>query len=193
MKVVKWLIGAVALLLGIFILITFFLPREYEVERSVEIAAPAELVFSQVVDLEVWQEWNPWNEMDPDMLIEYGELSSGPGASYTWKSDVAGDGGMKIIKVEAMEHVRYELTFEGYEENPAYSSLYITSGEDPTTSTVRWTFEGNVGDSFFGRWMSVMVDKFIGPSYEKGLASLKERCEALALDPETVFGEVPIP
>ncbi|NDV61853.1 SRPBCC family protein [Puniceicoccales bacterium CK1056] len=193
MKIVKWLIALVALLLGLFVLITFFLPTEYEIERSTEINTPAELVFSQVVDLVAWQEWNPWNEMDPDMLIEYGELSAGPGASYTWQSDVAGDGAMKIIKVEGMEHVRFELLFEGYEDNPSYSSLFISEGSSEGSSTVRWTFEGNVGDSFFGRWMSVMIDKFVGPSYEKGLQSLKERCEALALDPEAVFKEVPVP
>lgn len=193
MKFAKWLIGIVALLLGLFILITFFLPKDYAVERSVEIKAPAELVYAQVADLEIWQEWNPWNEMDPDMLIEYGDVSAGPGASYTWQSDVAGDGAMRIIEVDGMEHVRFELVFEGYEDNPAYSSLYISDGPDNGTTTVRWTFEGNVGDSFFGRWMTVMVDKFVGPSYEKGLKSLKERCEILALDPEAVFSEVPMP
>jgi hypothetical protein len=193
MKLVKWLILLVAVLFGLFVLITFFLPTEYEIERTVQINAPEALVFSQVADLVVWQEWNPWNEMDPDMVIVYGEIATGPGASYTWTSDVAGDGAMKIVEVDGMDHVRYELLFEGYEDNPAFSSIYITEGLEAGTSSVRWTFEGDVGDSFFGRWMTVMVDKFVGPSYEKGLQSLKERCETLAIDPEAVFKEIPMP
>jgi hypothetical protein len=59
----------------------------------------------------------------------------------------------------------------------------MESGDNPETTTVTWTFEGTVGDSFFARWMTVMVDKFVGASYEKGLGMLKERCEALAANP----------
>ena len=193
MKFVKWLIGLVAFLLGLFVLITFFLPKEYSLERSIEINAPAALVFSQVVDLEAFQAWNPWNEMDPDMLIEYGELSAGPGASYSWKSDAAGEGSMEIIEVDGIEHVRYRLLFEGYEDNPGYSSIHVSADPADGSCSVRWTFEGDVGSSFFGRWMSIMVDKFIGPTYEKGLSLLKTRSETLVLDPEAAFEQVPLP
>lgn len=193
MKFVKWFIILVAVLLGLFLVITFFLPTDYKIERTVEIEAPAAIVYSQVADLEVWQEWNPWNEMDPDMVIEYGETTVGPGATYTWTSEVAGNGEMTILEATPHEHVRFELIFEGYEDLPSYSSIYMDSGENPETTTVTWTFEGNVGDSFFARWMTVMVDKFVGASYEKGLNMLKERCEALASDPQAVLEKVPLP
>lgn len=192
MKIVKWLIALVAVLFVLFLVITFFLPKSYTVERSMEIDAPAELIYSQVVDLEMWQEWNPWNEMDPEIAIEYGETKVGPGASYTWESDVAGDGAMKIIEATPVEHVRYELIFEGYEELPSYSSIYISPGGEDGPSTVSWSFEGSVGDNFFARWMSVMVDKFVGPSYEKGLEALKERCETLAEERGDVAEQVPV-
>lgn len=193
MKFVKWLIIFVAVLFGLFLLITFFLPREYSVARSIEIEAPAEVVYSQVVDLEAWQEWNPWYEIDPEMAISYGEKKVGTGASYSWESDVAGNGQMTIIATEPNAYVEYELVFEGYEELPSTSGVHITPGEEEEPTAVRWTFEGSVGKNFFARWMSVMADKFIGSSYEKGLQSLKERCEALAADPEAVMKKIPIP
>lgn len=193
MKFVKWLIIGVAVLLGLFVLITFFLPTEYRIDRSVEINAPAEVVYSQVSDLEIWQEWNPWNEMDPDMLIEYGERTTGVGAHYSWNSDVAGDGAMEIVEADPPRHVRFEMLFEGYEDTPSHSSIYVTAGPTPASSTVVWTFEGTTGDKFFARWMTVMMDKFVGPSYERGLQSLKLMCEAIVSDPEAVFKQVPIP
>lgn len=193
MKFVKWFIILVAVLLGLFLVITFFLPTEYEIERTVEINAPAEIVYSQVADLKVWQEWNPWNEMDPEMVIEYAEQTTGPGASYVWTSEVAGNGKMIILDATPNRHVRFELIFEGYEDLPAFSSIHLDPGENPATTSVSWTFEGTVGDNFFARWMTVMVDKFVGASYEKGLGLLKERCEAIAADPQSVLGDVPLP
>ena len=193
MKLVKWSIILVAVLLGLFLVITFFLPTEYEIQRSLEIEAPAELVYSQVIDLETWQEWNPWSEMDPDMILEYGETTSGPGAYYAWTSEVAGNGAMKILEADPYRHVRFELIFEDYEDLPSYSSIFLESGEDPSTTEVTWTFEGDVGKGFFARWMTVMVDKFVGASYEKGLQALKERSEALAASPESIMESVPLP
>lgn len=181
MKWAKWLIILVAVLLGLFLVITFFLPKEYEVRRSIDIAAPAPVIYSQVVDLEAWQTWNPWKEMDPDMALRYSEARSGVGASYEWNSEVAGNGRMAIVEATPNAHVRYELVFEGYEDLPSFSSLYLEPTEDLSQTRVIWTFEGTVGDRFFARWMSVLVDKFVGGSYEKGLDALKANCEQLAL------------
>ncbi|MGC9452293.1 MAG: SRPBCC family protein [Oceanipulchritudo sp.] len=180
MKTVKWIIIIVAVLLGLFIAVTAFLPKDYHVERSVVISAPAVLVYSQVVDLEAWQAWNPWSEMDPEMTIEYGENTVGKGAWYAWTSNVAGNGRMTIIETSAPNTVRYELVFQGYDELPSYSSM-ILEADDPLSPTrVTWTFEGDVGDQFFARWMAVAMDKFVGESYQQGLKALKKRCEGMA-------------
>ena len=180
MNFAKWFIVVVASLLGLFILATFFLPTDYYVERSVEINAPAIAVYPQVADLEVWQEWNPWNELDPEMTIEYGEITVGKGAFYSWKSDVAGSGKMTITDAEAPSMVSYELVFEGYENAPSFSKMLLATEDPLGPTTVTWTFEGSVGDKFFARWMAFLMDKFVGTSYEQGLQALKERCESVA-------------
>ena len=178
MKLVKWIIGLVAALFLMFLLITFFLPRSYSVERSILIEAPAPLIYSQVADLEAWQEWNPWGGMDPHMTVSYGETTSGKGASYKWNSEVTGDGLMKILEAVPYSLVRYELGFEGWEDLPSYSSIMIAPIPDSNTTEVHWSFEGSSGDRFFARWMSVLMDKFVGSNYDEGLQALKERCES---------------
>ncbi len=177
MKFVKWLIVAVAVLLGLFVLVTFFLPQDYYVERTTRINAPAPVVYSQVADLEAWQKWNPWSDLDPEMEITYGESKVGQGASYSWISEAAGNGSMTITEADAPNHVRYKLAFEGYESQPSFSEMILKSDNPAGPTTVTWTFEGDVGDKFFARWMAVLMDKFVGASYDKGLAALKERCE----------------
>ena len=180
MKFVKWLIVAVAVLLGLFVVVTFFLPKDYYVERSVDINAPATVVYSQVADLEAWQEWNPWSNLDPEMQVTYGESRVGQGASYTWISEAAGNGQMTITKADAPSYVRYELVFEGYESEPSYSEMVLQAENPAGPTSVTWTFEGDVGEKFFARWMAVLMDKFVGASYDEGLANLKERCEEMA-------------
>jgi hypothetical protein len=183
MKTVKWLILGVAVLLLLFLTITFFLPRTYSVERTATIKAPADVIFGQVSDLEAWQEWNPWNSLDPDIEVSYGDIRQGTGASYRWTSEIAGNGEMRILESVPSTEVHYELRFQGYEHVPSHSTIRIdllsTENEGPVHE-VTWTFEGEVGDQFFARWMSVLMDGFVGDAYEDGLASLKARSEEMA-------------
>jgi hypothetical protein len=179
MKFVKWLLISIGLLLGLFVVVTFFLPKDYHIERSVVIEAPALVVYSQVVDLKVCQNWDPWNELDSDMVITYGEKTVGVGASYAWTSEVTGNGSMEIIEATAPTSVRYKLLFEGYEDNPGYSAVLLNAESPVGPTTVTWTFDGDVGDKFFARWFAVTMDAFIGPSYEKGLGMLRDLCEEI--------------
>lgn len=73
MKIIKYFVLTLIVLFLAFLGITATLPKEYFVERSIEINAPQQIVFSQVVDFEAWQKWNPWNDMDANIEIIYGD------------------------------------------------------------------------------------------------------------------------
>ena len=178
MKLVKWSILSVAILLLVFIVVTFLLPREYHVERSIEIKAPALLIFANVADLETWQTWNPWNKMDPEIEISYGEKKVGPGASYSWSSEQVGAGTMEIVEAKAPVYVKYKLLFEGFEEYPGFSDIIMKADSATGPTTVTWTFHGETGDKFFAPWMGLAMDRMLGPTYELGLSDLKDTCEA---------------
>jgi hypothetical protein len=84
---------------------------------------------------------------------------------------------MRIVDTTPPSHAKYELIFEGFEDNPSISEFRL-AGDNPLGPTsVTWTFEGDVGDKLFARWMVVLMDKMVGASYEQGLATLKEQCE----------------
>jgi uncharacterized protein YndB with AHSA1/START domain len=177
MKFLKWLLISLVVLLGLVFVVSYLLPKEYYVERTKTINAPAMVVYQQVVDLEAWQTWNPWNELDPEMTISYGEIKVGTGASYSWQSEKAGNGTMRITETVPPSNARYELIFEGFEDNPSISEFKLEGENLAGPTTVTWTFEGDVGDKLFARWMVILMDKMVGASYEQGLASLKAQCE----------------
>lgn len=177
MKFLKWLLIVLVGLLALFFVVSFLLPKSYYVERSTTINVPAAIVYQQVTDLEAWQSWNPWNDLDPEMTIIYGDTKVGKGASYDWKSEKAGNGTMRITETTPPSYARYELIFEGFEDNPSISEFKLESDGLSGPTTVTWSFEGDVGDKLFARWMVLLMDKMVGASYEQGLANLKAECE----------------
>lgn len=179
MKVVKWIIGVVAVLFVVFLLVTAFLPTEYSMERRVTIEARPGVIYNQLVDLEAWQEWNPWNEVEPALEVSYGDETIGEGAYYEWSGEASGNGRMEIVETQPPFLVRYRLVFDGYEDNPSRSAFRLDPQSDGSGTEVIWSFSGSVGDSFFARWLSVLIDSLVGASYEQGLEALKDRCEEL--------------
>lgn len=177
MKFLKWLLIVLAGLLGLLFGVSFLLPNAYSVERSTTINAPAMVVYQQVSDLKAFEEWNPWKDLDPDMTLSFGEITAGQGASYSWKSEVTGNGTMRLVDTTVPTYVRYELIFEGYEDNPSISEFKLDGEGLSGPTTVTWSFAGDVGDKLFARWMVILMDKMVGASYEQGLAQLKEKCE----------------
>lgn len=178
MKFLKWFLIILTGILALFLAVSFFLPKEYYVERSTTINAPAMVVYQQVSDLEAFMDWNPWTDLDPEMTITYGDIKAGKGASYTWQSEKTGNGMMRMTDTAPPTYVRYELIFEGYEDNPSVSEFSLEAQGLSGPTTITWSFTGDVGDKLFARWMVLLMDKMVGASYEQGLANLKARCEA---------------
>jgi hypothetical protein len=52
---------------------------------------------------------------------------------------------------------------------------------EPTPEGVKvtWTFQGDAGKNPIGRYMGLMIESFLGPQYERGLANIKKIAESL--------------
>src|SRR5687768_17344092 len=62
----KLLIG-VAVVLAVFAGYVMTRPDTYHVERSTQVAAPAEAVFATLADFKSFTQWSPWQKRDPAM------------------------------------------------------------------------------------------------------------------------------
>ena len=175
MKILKKIGIGLLMLIALLVIIGFFLPSVVKVNRSVEIKASQELVFSQFNILKEFRQWSPWDKIDPNMTVEYSGPESGKGCSYTWKSehDKVGNGIMTIRESYPNDSIITDMDF--MENGKASSKTTLVKNGDMITVT--WGFETDMGSNPFGRIFGLFMDKMIGGDFEKGLNSLKERCE----------------
>lgn len=177
MMILYVLLGVVGLLVFVVLVVGFTSPRMARMKRSIEIAAPPDKVWPELNNLRNFVDhWSPWTEKDPAAKHSYGDTVEGVGAAYSWQGDPkkVGTGSMKITESEAKRRVKTHLAFKGRGEADAGWILEDLGGG---RSRVTWDFEADNGDNPIARIFGRLMDKFLGPDYEKGLAKLKSVCE----------------
>ncbi|MEM8816328.1 MAG: SRPBCC family protein [Pseudomonadota bacterium] len=177
MKFVKILLGIVVTLAVLFVVGGMLLPSERHVERSVVVnAAPAE-VFPLVNDFREFNKWSPWATYDPEgTRYEFSGPDAGVGSTMSWSSEHpnVGSGTQEIVDSQPNRMVRSKLTFEGF-DTPSYADFTLEPADGGTRLT--WSFDAEL-DSMLGRYMGLMMEKWVGEDYERGLARLKELAES---------------
>ena len=173
----KKVLGAVAVLIVLFLAAVVTRPGTFEIKRSLLINAPAEVVYDQVDDFKSWNAWSPWDQMDPTMKRTFNEVPSGVGAGYAWvgNKDV-GEGNMKITDAKPAEHLGLDLNFTApFAANNRTDFDFVRTGGG---TTVTWTMSGT--NNFWSKAFSLFndMDKMVGADFEKGLASMKKVSEA---------------
>ena len=145
----------------------------YVVERTETIAAPPEDVFQRVGNLERWDNFSPWADMDPDMTKTYAGEPGAVGSTYHWTGNrKVGEGNMTITESEPNERVVLDLKFIKPFRSESVTELELSPSGDGTEVT--WRMTG--ANTFMVKAMSLIgksMDKMVGPDFEKGLTKLK--------------------
>ncbi|MBT6014171.1 MAG: SRPBCC family protein [Flavobacteriales bacterium] len=153
-----------------------------EIESTIEINAPVEDVYLQVVDLQTWPTWAVWWVRDTDMTTEYSGEESGKGAKMSWKSS-EGDGSLEILECTYASSIYNELLFEGMP--PSYGVWKFEKTKNGTKVT--WGFKDDL--PFLMHFMQL----FITPDLKDGLEGLKKVCEyQLSRSPEVEIKDYPL-
>ncbi|WP_430972409.1 SRPBCC family protein [Sunxiuqinia rutila] len=186
----KFFLGLLILLIAMAI-IAFFLPREVHVERTASIQAPAKVVFNQVNNLRSWDKWAVWNQMDPDMKVDYKNRGIGKGAAYSWESENPNLGAGTMTITESVPYDSIATTMNFMEEG--LSTGYFLFDESGQTTTVTWAFDTDLGYNPIARWMGLLFDSMIGPDFEQGLQNLKIVAETIVQEKRPVVELVNLP
>lgn len=176
MKVVKILLGVLATLAVLFAIGGMLLPSEQHVERSIVVNADPAEVFSLVNDYREFNKWSPWATLDPEgTRYEFSGPAAGVGAKMSWSSEHpnVGSGRQEIVASQPHTVVKSRLEFEGF-DTPSYATFTLEAIDGGTRLT--WSFDANF-DNILGRYMGLMMDKWVGSDYERGLARLKALAE----------------
>ncbi len=173
----KWgAIGVVAVTVA-GLLGAYFLPREPEVTRSIDIAAPRATVFPLVADLRHLPDWLPVLAADPQVAVTFTGPLDGVGQTLTWQSKLStvGSGAQTITAITPDSAVEMRVTRSGQPSTVAWFRLTEKSARE---TTVVWGYRADVGFNPVSRYRALALDGIVGPDYERGLKRLKTYAEA---------------
>jgi len=175
MKILKWLGVGLSAVVLLFVVISFCLPRKFHVERGIFINAPPDSIHAVISKLREWPRWTAWTkERYPDMKIDFSGPEEGVGAKQTWEGKSSGSGSIEITKASPEEGIAYAFTFDG---SPSTGGIGLFPGPDGGT-LVSWYADGDLGMNPVARYFGLLMDRFMGPDFEKGLINLKMKVEA---------------
>lgn len=148
----------------------------FTIVRSARIDAPADRIHSLIDDFRRWQQWSPWEGLDPDLQRTYSGATSGVGAHYAWQGNAKAGAGSMEITSSTPDRVEVALTFT--KPWKASNRVVLTLTPSQVGTEVTWTMHGeNRGlAALFARFMN--MDALLGKDFEKGLSQLKAAAEA---------------
>jgi hypothetical protein len=171
MQALYIILGALAVLIPGLFVISLFLPATVKVVRARVVPATIDAVFQQVNILRNWEGWSPWNQLDPALQLRYTETGSGVGAGFQWKSR-HGQGFIRITDCRLCEYIALDMQF--MKRRMARCYFRFESARNGTLVT--WGLKAELGQHPARRLMGLMMDKWIGKDFERGLDNLKSRC-----------------
>jgi hypothetical protein len=166
------ILGALAVLIPGLFIVSLFLPATVKVVRARAIPASLAVVFDQVNILRNWEKWSPWHQLDPTMKLSYSEKDRGEGATYQWVSrhPKVGKGSLTITASRPYEHIAIEMRFiEG-----KTSTGYFRFAPSQAGTHVTWGIAMEMGKSPTSKILGLMLDKWIGKEFERGLENLEK-------------------
>jgi hypothetical protein len=168
----KWILGAVAGLIAVFVVVVALQPADFRIERSAMMRAPAQAPFMQVNDFQNWRAWSPWEKVDPALKRQYDGPRAGTGAVYAWQGNKdVGEGRMTITESRPGELVRIRLEF--FQPFAATNTAEFRFKPSGDATAVTWTMSGQ--NNFLSKAICLFVDmdKMVGGMFEQGLTQMK--------------------
>lgn len=178
-----YVVGSAAAL-GLFLAVVATRRADYRVVRRLEIAAPPEVIFGALNDLQQFAGvlvlfGKTLKKSDPELQLAFDGPSAGVGQSFAWASKEAGQG--KLTVTESVPSRKVGLTLEFVKPMASIAIYSLTLERTPPNGSasvsVTWSMDGkhNFIGKAFGLFMD--MDKALGGDLEKGLAQLKSVAE----------------
>lgn len=176
MEFIKTILIVLALIILALLIYAAMKPKAFRLERSTNIKASPEKVFSLINDFRQWSDWSPWDKIDPGLKRTYSGAPSGVGTAYAWQGNKkVGEGRMEIIQSVPSKLISLKLDFlKPFEAHNITDFTFTPQGAE---TNVKWAMHGP--QPFMARLMTIFfnMEKMVGPDFEKGLASMKALAE----------------
>ena len=173
MKILKYILILILVLIVVGSIYLALLDGNYDVKRSRIIKAQPEVIFNELNDYKNWKDWGPWYEEDPTIEAIYDGNTVGEGGSYSWTGK-EGSGMMNTLKVEKPKRLDQEIIFKT-PFGDMRSDVYWVLEKVEEGTNLTWGMKGEMG--FFTRFMASSMEDQIGPMEERGLELLDENIQ----------------
>lgn len=121
MQFLKILICSALSILLLSFVMAAFLPSGYTTESSQTISADPVSCYLSLSSLNQWQQWYPWQEMDPDIMLKLNEPGDPKKSTLNWSGPLAGKGRIcllntvpyseVVLKIQLNEHYAPSVGF----------------------------------------------------------------------------------
>ena len=189
MKILKFLLYLIGLLLLVAIIATLLGPKNYSVDRHMIIKANDSIVYSYVAKFNNWDSWSPWKEMDPSATYNITGEDGAVGTIQNWEGEKSGAGSMEILEAVPFSKIKHKLSFTAPREDVA-TTIFTIEAQGEERSKLNWHMEGDIGVMGRAYMLFNSMDEMIGPDFERGLfkidslASMDQNAVSTAPDPE---------
>ncbi len=178
MKILKWILIVILILIAIPLIVALFVKKDYLVEREITINKPKQEVFDFIKYLKNQPQFSKWAKMDPNAKMEYRGTDGTIGAVSTWDSQEknVGKGEQEIKKIAEGDRIDYELRF--IKPFASTATAYMSTEATPDNQTkVKWGFAGKMPYPMNIMRLFMNMDKMIGDDLNVGLTNLKTLLE----------------
>ena len=165
----KKILVTFAVVAALIAVIGFLLPRNIHVQRSVTIARPTSLIYATVNSFQLFPQWSPWQNLDPNMHQTTAGAREGIGAKLVWSgNDKVGSGTQVITASTPDQSVASDLEFG--KMGVAKSTMVMAPQASATRVT--WMLDMDMGAGPIGRYFGLMMDGLMGKGCDTGLSRL---------------------
>lgn len=175
---IKRLLVILILFISIVLIVAYFMPKEYSVEREITVNKPADSIFKYVRSLKNQNEFSVWAKRDPKINISYKGTDGEIGSVSSWESKVkeVGVGEQQITKITENRRLDFALRFKKPMEDTAVGFM-STEPVSENQTKVRWGISGVIPYPTNIMLPMLKMDQMIGNDLQKGLENLKEKME----------------
>jgi hypothetical protein len=163
----------ILLALAVILLLAARQPDSFSITRAGSLPAAPEAVTALLQDFHQWQNFSPWEALDPNLSRSFSGADQGTGAAYAWVGNKkVGRGNMLITSTTPGQSVAIDLNFEA--PMKANNKCLFTLRPEGSGSHLTWTMSGK--NSFTGKIFALIfnIDKMVGKDFEKGINNLRD-------------------
>ncbi len=152
----------------------FWMPRTYNIEKSIILGCTPAFAMSRVADLHYYSQWNTWQQSDPTVQNQFSGTPATPGHRYDWKGKKVGIGSLTLTSMDE-QHIHFDLEFIKPWKSRALDNWLFEPWADAGTK-VTWQNNGNLPWPL-ARLVGPLLNKGLNKQFEQGLTNLKKLCE----------------